>query len=82
VKGTNYRALLRNFLIEMVIYAALVVGYFFVVLRILGEPLRRLFGQNLVWYAFVALGLIVAQAVALEFVTSFLMKKLGLELLE
>lgn len=74
--------LLRNFAFEVLVYAALVVGYFYLVLRVLGRPLERLFTTNLTLYAFVALGLIVAQGIVLEFVTAQLIKRLGLERLE
>jgi hypothetical protein len=74
--------LLRSFIIEMLVYAALVVGYFLLVLRLLGEPLYRLFSSNLVLYSVVALVLIVAQGVLLEAVTSFVIGWLGLDKLE
>lgn len=74
--------LIRNFAIEILIYSLLVVGYFYLVLRLLGEPLRILFDRNLFLYALVALGLIVAQSVLLELVTSFLLSRLKLERLE
>jgi hypothetical protein len=73
------RAFIRNFLIEIVVYAVLVVGYFFLVLRLLGEYLKTLVEGNPSLYAFVALGLIVAQGALLEVVTSFLVSRLGLE---
>jgi hypothetical protein len=76
------RILIRNFAIEVLIYAALVVGYFVLVLRLLGEPLRELFTNNLTLYAFAALALIVVQGVVLEFLTSFLVNRLGLERLD
>ncbi|MFQ5944650.1 MAG: hypothetical protein ACE5NC_00150 [Anaerolineae bacterium] len=76
------RILIRNFLIELVVYGLLVVGYFFVVLRVLAEPLQMLFGEDLIFYAIAGLILMVAQAVALEWVTSFLVDRLGLERLE
>jgi hypothetical protein len=82
VKNPKLRSLVRNFAIEVVIYGTLVVVYFFLVLRFLAVPLANLFEQNLVIYAFVALGLIVAQGALLEFVTSFLLDRLGLERLE
>jgi hypothetical protein len=69
-------------LIEILIYALLVVGYFIVVLRLLGGVLQGLFEGNLTLYAFVALGLIVAQGSLLELLTSFLVSRLGLERLE
>jgi hypothetical protein len=76
------RVLIRNFAIEVLVYAALVVGYFYLVLRILGEPLKKLFSEHLPLYAFLALALIVVQGVVLEFVTSFLLSRLGLERLK
>jgi hypothetical protein len=48
--------LIRNFAFEVLIYAVLV-------LRLLGEPLRKLFTDHLTLYAFVALALIVVQGV-------------------
>jgi hypothetical protein len=82
LESTEVRILIRNFAIEVLIYTALIVGYFFLVLRFLGRPLEKLFANNLILYAFVALALIVAQAVVLELITSFLINRLGLERLE
>jgi hypothetical protein len=78
----NTRKLLRNFAIELVLYAVLVVVYFLVVLRVLGEPLFDLYHNRPVLYAAAALLLILAQGVALEYVTSLLIRMLGLERLE
>ena len=82
MKNPRVWTLIRNFVIELIIYALLVVGYFYLVLRLLGEPLRTLFDRNLVLYAVVALALIVAQSVLLEVITSFLLSRLKLERLE
>ena len=79
MEGDAVRRLFGSFVLELSIYAALVVGYFFLVLRLLGDPLKSLFTENLTIYAFVALALIVAQGVLLEGVTSFIMSHLGLE---
>jgi hypothetical protein len=73
-----FRELVRNFLIEIVVYGVLIGIYFFVALRFLAEPLTRLFDSNLVVYAIIGLGLILVQAVFLEFVTSLLFDFLGL----
>lgn len=81
MKG-NPKSLVRNFILEMIVYGALVVVYFLVVLRVLGQPLTELYDSNLGYYAIVALLLIVAQGVVLEWVTSFLLDFLGLERLE
>ena len=82
MKNPEIRRLIRGFAIELLIYSALVVGYFFLVLRFLADPLERLFSNNLTLYAIVALVLIVVQAVLLGTITSFVMGLLGLDELE
>jgi hypothetical protein len=76
------RKIVRNFLLELVVYGALVVAYFILVLQSLGNWLTSLYNNNLTVYAVVALVLIVVQAVILEKVTTFLIERLGLERLE
>ena len=76
------RILIRNFAIELIVYAILVIAYFFLVLRTLGPWLTGLYANNLRIYAIAALALIVVQAVILEAVTSFLIERLGLERLD
>lgn len=73
-----FREMLRNFIIELVVYGVLMAIYFYIALRFLAEPLARVFESNLVVYAFLGLGLIVVQSVFLEFVTSLLFDFLGL----
>jgi uncharacterized membrane protein len=82
LKNRRVWVLIRNFVIELIIYGLLVIGYFYLVLRLLGEPLKQLFDDNLLLYALVALALIVAQSVLLEAITSFLLARLKLERLE
>ena len=82
MERSDLRTLIRNFLIELVIYSVLIIVYFVVVLRWLADPLERLFGSHLTLYAVVALVLIVAQGVLLEWVTSFIIGQLGLDRLE
>ncbi|MGI9113779.1 MAG: hypothetical protein DLM52_05325 [Chthoniobacterales bacterium] len=67
---------LRAFALELVIYAALVTGYFFAVLHFLGGWLVDLETQHIRVYAIVAILLIIGQAVVLEAVTSGLMRLL------
>ena len=74
--------LLRNFVLELVVYGVLVTAYSVVVLRLLGEPLAQLSSSNLAAYAFIALGLIVAQGVLLDVITSFLLDRLRLGRME
>lgn len=76
------RVLVRNLVIELVLYGVLVIVYFLAVLRLLNDPLTGLFHNNLVVYAVIGLGLIVAQGVLLDIVTSFLLNRLHLERLE
>ena len=63
-----------SFLLELVVYAVLVTGYFFLVLHFLGGALRNLFETSKTAYAFVALALIVGQGVLLEVLTSALLR--------
>lgn len=80
--SSGRRTFIRNFVIEILIYGLLVVGYFLLVLRLLGGLLKGLVDENLTLYAFVALVLIVLQGALLELITSFLVRRLGLERLE
>jgi len=65
---------LRAFLIELAIYAVLVVAYFFLVLHFLGEGLRQLEQNHRYSYAVVAILLMIGQAVVLQNVTTFLLR--------
>ena len=65
---------LRAFLIELAIYAVLVIAYFFLVLHFLGGWLYQLETHHRYGYAGVALLLIIGQAVALEGLTTFLLR--------
>ena len=67
---------LRAFAAELVIYAVLVTGYFFLVLHVLGNWLYRLETQHRVIYAFVSILLIAGQAVVLDAVTTVLFRLL------
>jgi hypothetical protein len=65
---------LASFLLELGVYAALVTGYFFLVLHFLAGALRYLFTTNKVAYAFVALALIVGQGILLQTLTTHLLR--------
>jgi hypothetical protein len=69
-------ATIRAFLIELALYGALVVGYFFLVLHLLGAWLYDLSAHYRYLYAVVAILLIIGQAVFLEAVTTFLLRLL------
>ena len=70
-------ATFKAFLIELAIYAVLVVTYFFFVLLFLGNWLYQLEIHHRYTYAGVAILLIVGQAVVLESVTTFLLRLIG-----
>jgi hypothetical protein len=65
---------LRAFAIELVIYAVLVVGYFFLVLHFLGEGLQHLEQNHRYAYAGLTILLMIGQAVLLQNVTTFLLR--------
>ena len=76
------RTLLWNFVIEIIIYGILVIVYFYVVLRTLGDWLISVSGGNLYIYAVISLLLVFTQAVVLDWVTSFLLNRIKLDRLE
>ena len=76
MKPDAAKTLKAFFFIELPIYAVLVIIYFFVVLHFLADWLKNLSDHHLTIYALVAIGLIIGQAVALELVTTGLMRLL------
>ena len=65
---------LRAFALELVVYAVLVVVYFFLVLHLLGEELFELETHHRYFYAILSILLIIGQAVLLESLTTFLIR--------
>ena len=61
-------------MIELVVYAVLVTGYFFLVLHFLSGWLQEMHLHHVKVYALVAIGLILGQAVLLETVTTWLFR--------
>jgi hypothetical protein len=68
------RKALWAFSVEIVIYSALVVAYFLLVLRFVAAGLHGLEQRHIVLYGVVAIALIVGQAVLLEFITTALLR--------
>jgi hypothetical protein len=64
---------LRWFLVELIIYGALMAGYYFGVLSLLGRWLDGLFLNDRRDYAWIALALIIVQGVFLETLTRLLL---------
>lgn len=65
---------LKTYVLEFAVYGVLVVGYYFLVLHFLGDWLFELFSRERTTYAFVALGLIGAQGILLDLVTTLLLR--------
>lgn len=72
------RKAVLGFVIELVIYGIFITIYFLVVLQFLQLPLTEVYSTNLVRYAFISLALVVAQAVLLDVIVTFLLDLLGL----
>ncbi len=62
------------FLVELLLYAIFALVYFFLVLRFLGDWLREVFVANKIFYAILALTLIMAQGMLLDMLTSVLLR--------
>ena len=65
---------LKAFMVQMAIFSALVVSYFFLVLSFLSHWLKEIFDQDKLVYALVAWGLIATQGVVLEIIAAALLK--------
>ena len=74
MKSDAAKTLKAFFFIELPIYAGLVIVYFFVALHFLAGWLKDLSDRHLTVYALVAIGLIIGQAVILEWITTALMR--------
>jgi hypothetical protein len=64
---------LKLFVLELLLYAALVAGYYLLVLHFLGSGLKDLFDHHRRLYASLALGLIIGQGFLLEVLTRVLL---------
>ena len=69
----GFKSSLRMFVVEFLLYGALVIGYYFAVLHFLGDWLHHLFESDRRVYAGLALGLIIAQGILLEMLTRLLL---------
>lgn len=69
--------LVKQFLVEMVVYSALTVGYVFLITSLLDVWLKHLFDDERRAYAFVALALIIGQGIGLQIATTQLLKWIG-----
>jgi NADH:ubiquinone oxidoreductase subunit 6 (subunit J) len=65
---------IRSFVVELILYAGLVVVYVLFVISLLREWLDGLYEHNKLSYAVAALLLIIGQGVILEMVTTTLLR--------
>lgn len=65
-------------LVEVIVYAVVMTAYVYFGLRFLNEPMYKLFNNSLSWYSVAVILLILAQAVLLEYIVSFLIRSLGI----
>lgn len=72
MKNTSWRALLLV-VIELAVYAAVVGLYVFLVLHFLSGWLKQLWLDRRDVYAFVAITLMIVQAIGLEGITGFVL---------
>jgi len=63
---------LKSFLVELVVYSVLVVGYFFLILHLLADWIDHIYEGDRRVHAAIALALIVGQGIALELLTAAL----------
>ena len=64
----------KSFVVELIVYAVIVVAYFFLVLHFLGNELKNLFDSDKRLYAAVALLLMIGQGIGLEITTTWLLR--------
>jgi hypothetical protein len=72
VKPGIWKAL-KSFLLELLVYAVLVTGYYLLVLHFLGNGLKEIYQHDRRYYAGLALALIVGQGFLLEVLTRVLL---------
>lgn len=72
----------RKLGLELVVYAILVTVYFLLVLRVLGQPLHTLLDNHLSGYALASVMLVLLQAVGLDYLTTWIVRRFYVEPLE
>jgi len=70
------RVYLKKLALEFLVYGILVVAYFFLVLRFLGEPLHSLSNRHLLTYALLSLVLVFLQTAGMDYVTTWISGRL------
>jgi hypothetical protein len=63
-----------SFLVEVPVYAAIIVAYYYLVLSLLGNWITHLFDADRRIYAVACLGLILIQGILLELTTTLILR--------
>lgn len=74
----SFKPLMKSYALELLIYIPLVTLYFVIIIRIAKEPFVRLYNEDPVLYAVLGSVLLIGQAVLLEALTSWLLRRIGL----
>ncbi len=69
------RRMAQLFILELLVYGVFLALYLYLILAVLDGPLAAFQANHRTAYAFLALGLIVLQGVALEIVTTQLIRQ-------
>ncbi|NOZ06415.1 MAG: hypothetical protein GXP41_08715 [Chloroflexi bacterium] len=76
MSSSEMREYLKKLAIELLVYGVLVIAYFFLVLRFLGEPLFALSKQHLLGYALLSLMLVFLQTAGMDYLTTWISGRL------
>ncbi len=76
MSSPEIRKYLKKLAIELLVYGVLVIAYFFLVLRFLGEPLLALSKQHLLGYALLSLVLVFLQTAGMDHLTTWISGRL------
>lgn len=74
----SFKPLMKSFGLELLFYIPLVTLYFVIIIPIVRDPFVRLYSENPVLYSILGTGLLIGQAVLLETLTSWLLRRIGL----
>lgn len=78
-QNTATRTAIRNYLVEILMYGALLAPYIYLAVRYLRVPLQGIYENNLPLYAFLGIVLIAIQSIVLDYVAAFIVDLLGLK---
>jgi hypothetical protein len=78
VKDPSFKPLMRSLGLEILIYTPLVAIYFLIALPLLKDVFFDLYHETPILYAALGTFVIAAQGISLEFLTSWILRRIGL----